>query len=860
MKRSFTILVLLVLFLTSSTVAFGQKTRSTIGLGKSVRSQEAVEISTPEAFTDGNGVYLRWRTIRETDNLGFYVYRIDASIKSSGENQFVAGAGLNSRGQTLYNTDYSFFDPDGTSQSRYYVMSFERNGHRTVSETVFPQFSADLASVAGTGSAELVRTRLQKTGYVAADSLVYSKDVQREVDRNVQIADPVTQRWIASQPAAKIGVRQPGIYRVTRQQLQTAGFDVNTDPSMWQLYTDGVEQAIIVEPSGSYVDFYGKGLDTLESDTRMYYLVAGTQPGRRMVVSGFRPSTSTVKAVNYDATVEARERTSYLLDLLNGDADNYVGHLISTLDSSFNVNLTGVDTTALTAHIDAKFLGYSPTGHAVNFSLNGQLVGQATGLGADQVMSLSVDVPVSLLAEGTNSFSMVTVSGTDFVFFDSVRVTYKRLHRANQNRVSFTTQNYRGAKLGNFSSANIRVFDITNDGSPAQLTGAVITPDGGTFDADIPAYRARAMYAVEDSGLLTPFSIGLNAPSALSTTDHNANMVIIYYKTFTSIAGSWADYRRGQGLQVETVNVEDIFDEFNYGVLSANSLRDFLNYARLNWQTAPQYVLLIGDGTYDPRNYEGFGYNDLVPAKLVDTLYTETASDDAIADFNNDGLAEMAVGRIPVRGTTAATNAMNKTIAFEQTVGTQNLSRGVLFAYDNPIGYDFQMMSQHMQAQLPQGTTSVLVARNDANPNPTLIAEQNNGRYLVNYNGHGTTGAWANANNFSTDHVFMLTNINNLSVYTMLTCLNGYFVGTRSSMAETLLNSQAGGAVAAWASTGETTPDIQETMGVRFYSQIGAGQITRLGDLIRDAKTVITGGRDVRESWVLIGDPMLKMR
>ena len=92
------------------------------------------------------------------------------------------------------------------------------------------------------------------------------------------------------------------------------------------------------------------------------------------------------------------------------------------------------------------------------------------------------------------------------------------------------------------------------------------------------------MYAVEDSGLLSPVSVTQNAPSTLSTSNHNANLVIISYKDFMTQANAWADYRRGQGTSVEVVNVDDIYDEFNYGVLSANSLEDFLNFARQNWQ------------------------------------------------------------------------------------------------------------------------------------------------------------------------------------------------------------------------------------------------------------------------------------
>jgi hypothetical protein len=49
-------------------------------------------------------------------------------------------------------------------------------------------------------------------------------------------------------------------------------------------------------------------------------------------------------------------------------------------------------------------------------------------------------------------------------------------------------------------------------------------------------------------------------------------------------------------------------------------------------------------------------------------------------------------------------------------------------------------------------------------------------------------------------------------------------------------------------------------MANRFYSQLAAGNTPRIGDLIMDAKSVIPGGTDVRYSWVLIGDPVLKVR
>lgn len=859
MKQLFSALLVFAVFVMPSTV-LGQKGRQTLSRPVQ-KSEPAVVMTTPEAFTDGNGVYIRWSTVRETDNLGFNVYRVDDRGKTLVGDKFVPGSAQLYRSETVYGEAYNTFDPDGLPNSQYIVESFERNGTRTSTSPVFPTFVAGLLSVAGETSESLMRRRSEETRTITQTDLGLTKELKAEVEESAQLADPVTQRWVASQPGAKIGVKQTGMYRVLKTQLQAAGFDVGSDPNLWQLYTDGVEQSIIVGPNGDYVDFYGKGIDTTESDTRMYYLVVGPQAGRRMQNVGLRPSFSTVKAASYDQNVLIKERLYYLLDIFNGDTENYFGRLITSSTENLNIDLTAVDPNAYSAQITIRILGYTALPHTVNISLNGHALGQATGTGYGQLFTYTTSVPTSYLVEGQNVLQMIVPNVNDYGFLDYVSISYKRRHVADQNRISFTTQNIRGARLEGFASANIRLFDITRDGDPAILTGAQVTPNASTYDLNVPAYRPRVMYAVEDSGLLAPASVALNTASTLSTIGHNANLVIITHRNFITQANAWADYRRGQGIQVEVVDVEDVYDEFNYGVLSANSLRDFLNYARTNWTTPPQYVLLIGDGSYDPRNYEGTGYWDLIPAKLFDSVYSETASDDAIVDFNNDGLAELAVGRIPARTTAAVTNALNKTMSFEAQAPTANLSRGTLFAYDLPSGYDFQGMCTAIRNQLPAGTPATMIGRGDANSSANLIADMNVGRYTANWCGHGTTGAWASSSFFSNIQVPQLTNINNLTVFTMLTCLNGYFHNINgSALGEVLLNSTIGGSVASWASTGETTPDIQQIMGTRFYHQLGVGSITRLGDLIVDAKTVVPGGRDVRLSWVLLGDPMLKMR
>jgi hypothetical protein len=450
--------------------------------------------------------------------------------------------------------------------------------------------------------------------------------------------------------------------------------------------------------------------------------------------------------------------------------------------------------------------------------------------------------------------------------FDTARIEYMRKHQAVQNALSFYTQSYQAAILDGFTSANIRLFDISDDGSPLLMSNLNPVFNGSSFSVKVPAApKGRVFFAVEDSGLLTPASLTANTPSTLTTTNHNADLLIITYKTWATEAQNWATYRNGQGTTVEVVDVDDIYDEYNYGVLSSGSVKNFLHYAKDNWQTPPRYVLLLGDASFDPRDYWALGFSDFIPVKIVTTIFSETGSDDWLADFNDDGLAELAVGRISAKTPAEVTAALTKVSTFEQPTH-QSLGRGALFASDVDANYDFGAMSGRIRDQLPVGTPTTMISRGDANAQANLISAMNTGNYIVNYSGHGALGVWANQSFFGYANVTCspgptcISFAGNESIYTMLTCLNGYFFDPRSdSLAERLDKAGNGGAVASWASTGLTTPDVQEVMATRFYNQIGMGNMQRLGDLVLDAKSVVSGGSDVRLSWTLLGDPMLKV-
>ena len=145
-------------------------------------------------------------------------------------------------------------------------------------------------------------------------------------------AAEVSSAYLDALPAAKISVNSEGWYVVTRAQLLAAGFDPGSDARTLQLFAEGIEQPIaILGQQGSFlgnngaIAFYGTAIDTPFSGTRVYWLVRGSQPGKRISVStSAGSSASSVQSFLSSVTLE--QRTTYFAALLNGpNADNFFG-------------------------------------------------------------------------------------------------------------------------------------------------------------------------------------------------------------------------------------------------------------------------------------------------------------------------------------------------------------------------------------------------------------------------------------------------------------------------------------------------------------------------------------------------------
>lgn len=104
-----------------------------------------------------------------------------------------------------------------------------------------------------------------------------------------------------------------------------------------------------------------------------------------------------------------------------------------------------------------------------------------------------------------------------------------------------------------------------------------------------------------------------------------------------------------------------------------------------------------------------------------------------------------------------------------------------------------------------------------------------------------------------------LTNGGRLPIVVAMTCLNGFFQDLYTySLAEALLNAERGGAVAVWASSSLELPQGQAVMNRVLLGHLLQDKLT-LGEAVRKAKAAVSD-RDGRRTWILFGDPTIRLK
>ncbi|MFL6212804.1 MAG: C25 family cysteine peptidase [Blastocatellia bacterium] len=821
----------------------------------------AVKLEEFTATGYGDSVYLTWKTGHEVDSVGFNIYRDDNGKRTRVNSQMIAGSALMAGPGLALQAGRNYAWSDGVSlnrKSHYWLEEIDMSGRsKWYGPVSITDSGRDRAPVDG-GRARLLSALGSQSP--AGSTQVEARAAMPQASANRLDA----QAQAVGQTALKLGIRQEGLYRITQPELIRAGLDPNTDPRLLQLFVDGQQMPLAeVNTAGgrldtnSAVEFYATGMDSAVTDTRAYWLVVGKEPGLRIQQSKGKAKNKAA-APNFAYTVERRDRSVYFSSLKNGDSENFFGPVITQGQVEQKLALARLDKSGPAAEVEVALQGVSLTAHRVSVEVNGAKVGELTFDGqANRAAKFSV--PTALLSDGDNTVTLASLNNqTDVSLVDYVRITYARSFVADNDSLRFIAGK-QPITVDGFSTAAIHVFDVTDPANVSEITGKIQSGKSGYAVTLAASGSGRTLIATTETAFRSPDAIAARQSTNLRQELPGTDMVMITRKEFFDSLQPLAELRRAQGLSVALVDVEDIYDSFSFGQKTPQAIKDFMAYARASYKTALRYALIVGDASYDPKNHLGLGNYDMVPSRLIDTAAMETASDEWFAPVGTDGAAQVAIGRLPARTITEAAAMVAKLLRYEQSTPSDSV---VLIA-DQGSDFDFGSVSSELRALAPHATKVEDLRRgmdSDEALKSRLIQALNGGPKLVNYIGHGSVDLWR-ANLLTDADANALTNQDRLSVYVMMTCLNGYFHDAAiDSLAESLVKSP-GGAVAVWSSSGISTPGEQARMNAALYKVLfgdgGAG--LTLGEAISRAK-LAAADDDVRKTWTLIGDPSMRLR
>ena len=379
-----------------------------------------------------------------------------------------------------------------------------------------------------------------------------------------------------------------------------------------------------------------------------------------------------------------------------------------------------------------------------------------------------------------------------------------------------------------------------------------------------------------------------------------ADLLIVSPKEFISEANRLAELHRDEGLKVHVVDVNQIYNEFSGGMQDPGAIRMFskMFYDRGQLSGDPlKYLLLFGDGSYDPKNRisgnSNFiptyqfpnGENSLV-SLVTDDFFGLLDDTDAIGPAD---MLDIGVGRLLISSLEQAKQQVDKIEHYMKngsTIFGGSSGDGfgdwklnyVQIADDEENGYfinqDTEKHFNYVRAHYPEMNAIKLYADaflQESSAGGQRYPDLNNqidswiekGALVVNYVGHGGERGFAQERILTIEQIQSWKNINKLNLLVSATCeFTRFDDPSRYSAGELASLNPMGGSIALMTTTRSVFFGVNSATGESFYEHVferdNSGLPLRLGDIIRKTKNG-SGSSDNNRCFVLIGDPALRL-
>ena len=475
-------------------------------------------------------------------------------------------------------------------------------------------------------------------------------------------------------------------------------------------------------------------------------------------------------------------------------------------------------------------------------------------------------IPNNILHHGENILTVLvpgdTPSGsTDIIMFNWFELTYLREYKADNGWIKFTrpeqgpTDRLYDFEIRNFPSSDILLYKIGSSRLIEYQMNYDNQSDTYTLHFQDMIYGDEEYIALTPENIKTPDYILIDTPSELTNPANQSEFIIITFSDFVDNPAvlELRDRRAENGAII--IDVEDIYDEFNYGIQNPEAIKTFLTFAYYNWfEHAPFSVLLIGDGSWDQKDRFGGGGN-LVPSYYMQTSgYGAAAADVWFTLIDGDDfIPDMTIGRIPARTNVELEDYLSKIAQYELQPVSGEWHNRYLFISGNSQGQtsSFTVHSEECIELLPTGyyPERVESVENVASPyngsTPELQEFFRSGVSIVNYNGHGAGQIWSDNSMFTLADV---ANMNNPGLYPFVANFTCYICSyddpnPRTTLGEEFIFIEGEGAIGVYGSTGTGWFLEGNYLQKAMINALQPGERMTQGELVLLSKILYIGSR-----------------
>ncbi|MEI6516088.1 MAG: C25 family cysteine peptidase, partial [bacterium] len=716
--------------------------------------------------------------------------------------------------------------------------------------------------------------------------------------------------WTNATPAdrVRLSVRDEGVHRVSVQELADAsGWGAATVSNALaatnvSLSCLGVPVAWMAE--GTNLFFYGVPAGSRFAPENVYWVAlgAGSNMAPQVMTPGM-PATTNEWFINQIT----RQGTGSLARVSYSSlADSSASYVSTSLlignhgATQFIETLTGCATGLWTGTVNVNLLSYYGTGtddHLVRVLVGGQPVGTPSW-SDEQYLAFTYPFSSSNLVSGVATLSLTNIAAapqitepdnTGFLCM-SYAYSFPCVYRPVNSALRCTGGESNTVAVSGFSTNDLVVLDITVASQPGVVAPVTIAYDAvaGNWTATFPCGGTGQVYQVfsKSAGTQLPAVRGV-ADVDWSDPTNAADYVILippeaWRPDFRAALQPLADFRNAQGLKTRIVDVESLYNRYSHGLADPLAIKAFCGDGYTNGAAHPlRYLLLAGAGALDFKQ-QRLSVNDytacLIPPLISGQRFLTgegmtVSIDAAFGDVNNDGIPEMAVGRLPTSKTQDLAVVVQKTIAYEGALAwKQQASVGADWDNVDVKYYPFSVGTDRLIAPLtlagrtvakhyPVDNTGDLVPVKINSLFPALVA----GSGIFHFFGH------TDEQNLGGGTGKLLRNADILAANWQKPAI-GVVIGCRPNRWQSLtatvcimpygLFATNTGFVAALGATGYMLGDEGEDLAVSIYSNSASQGTVRLGDVWRRGLEGMAGTipSDRLLCYSLIGDPALVFR